>query len=87
MEMKQEYTRKAKKTGSSIQATIPADITKHLDIHEGDMVLFQLTDNGEVVLKKEPNVSKEMGVGEDFLAILQEGMTEYHQALEDLVER
>lgn len=87
MQVSEEYTRKAKKTGSSIQATIPAEITKHLNIHEGDMVLFQVNADGEVTIKKKEKVSDQMGVSEDFLSILQEGMEEYQEALVDLVER
>lgn len=87
MQVSEEYTRKAKKTGSSIQATIPAEIAKHLDIHEGDMVLYQLNSDGAVTIRKQESVSDQMGVSEDFLNILQEGMEEYHEALVDLVER
>lgn len=87
MQTSEEYTRKAKKTGSSIQTTIPAGIAKHLNIHEGDMVAFQLDQNGVVTIKKQEAISDQMGVDEDFLRMLQEGMAEYHNALEDLVER
>lgn len=87
MSVTKKYTRKAKKTGSSIQATIPADIAKHLNIQEGDTVLYELNTNGKVTIKKQETVFEQMGVDDDFLNVLQEGMIEYKNALEDLVER
>ncbi|WP_161878627.1 type II toxin-antitoxin system PrlF family antitoxin [Alkalibacterium sp. MB6] len=87
MTVSKEYVRKTKKTGNSIQATIPADIAKHLNIQEGDSVLYKVNSNGDVVIKKQKTISEEMGVDKEFLSILQEGMTEYKDALEDLVDR
>lgn len=87
MELSKEYTRKAKKTGNSIQATIPADIAKYLNIGEGDIILYKVNSKGEILLKKKETVSEKMGVNEEFLSILQEGMSEYNEALEDLVDR
>lgn len=87
MTLHKEYTRKAKKTGNSIQATIPADIAKHLDIQEGDLVLYTINSDGEVMIKKQRTISEQMGVDEEFLSVLEEGMAEYKEALEDLVER
>lgn len=87
MTASKEYIRKTKKTGSSIQATIPADIAKHLNIQEGDAVLYKVNSNGDVVIEKQKSVSEEMGVDKEFLSILQEGMAEYKDALEDLVDR
>ena len=87
MTLHKEYTRKEKKTGNSIKATIPADIAKHLDIQEGDLVLYTINSDGEVMIKKQKTISEQMGVDEEFLSILEEGMAEYKEALEDLVER
>lgn len=87
MELSKEYTRKAKITGSSIQATIPADIAKYLNIGEGDMVLYKVNSKGEILLKKKETVSEKRGVDEEFLSVLQEGMSEYNEALENLVDR
>lgn len=87
MTASKEYIRKTKKTGNSIQAIIPADIAKHLNIQEGDAVLYKVNSNGDVMIEKQKSVSEEMGVDKEFLSILQEGMTEYKEALEDLVDR
>lgn len=87
MTASKEYIRKTKKTGNSIQATIPADIAKHLNIQEGDSVLYKVNKKGTVIIEKQKTVSEQMGVDEDFLNILQEGMAEYKDALEDLVDR
>lgn len=87
MTVSKKYIRKTKKTGNSIQATIPADIAKHLNIQEGDAVLYKLNSNGQVMIEKQKTVSEEMGVEKEFLSILQEGMAEYKDALDDLVDR
>lgn len=87
MTVSKEYIRKTKKTGNSIQATIPADIAKHLKIQEGDAVLYKINSTGDVMIEKQKTVSEQMGVEKEFLSILQEGMTEYKDALEDLVDR
>ena len=87
MELSKQYTRKAKKTESSIQATIPADIAEYLNIGEGDIVLYKVNSNGEMLLEKKETVSEKMGVDEEFLSVLQEGMAEYNVALEDLMDR
>ena len=47
MELSKQYTRKAKKTESSIQATIPADIAEYLNIGEGEIVLYKVNSNVE----------------------------------------
>lgn len=39
------------------------------------------------MIKKQKTISEQMGVDEEFLSILEEGMAEYKEALEDLVER
>ena len=49
MELSKQYTRKAKKTESSIQATIPADIAEYLNIGEGDIVLYKVNSNVEQI--------------------------------------
>lgn len=87
MTFSKEYIRKTKKTGNSIQATIPADIAKHLNIQEGDAVLYKVNSNGDVVIEKLKTIPEQMGVDKEFLSILQEGMKEYKEALEDLVDR
>lgn len=87
MELSKQYTRKAKKTESSIQANIPADIAEYLNIGEGDIVLYKVNSNGQILLEKKETVSEKMGVDEEFLSVLQEGMAEYNVALEDLMDR
>lgn len=81
------YKRKAKKTGSSIQATIPAPIVKKLNIVPGDNVVFKTRATGNIIIEKEETISDKLGVDADFLEVLTEGISEYHEALEDLVER
>jgi len=34
------------------QTTIPQEIRESLDLHEGDHVVFEIADNGRVVLRK-----------------------------------
>lgn len=81
------YKRKAKKTGSSIQATIPAQIASKLRIVPGDNVVFRTNEIGDIMIEKEEKVSDKLGVDDEFLQALNEGMSEYHEALKDLVER
>lgn len=81
------YKRKAKKTGSSIQATIPAQVASKLRIVPGDNVVFRTNEIGDIVIEKEEKISDKLGVDDEFLQALNEGMSEYHEALKDLVER
>lgn len=81
------YKRKAKKTGSSIQATIPAQVASKLRIVPGDNVVFRTNEVGDIVIEKEEKISNKLGVDDEFLQALNEGMSEYHEALKDLVER
>lgn len=52
MTLHKEYKRMVEKTGSNIQVTIPAENIKHLDIQEGDLVLYTINSEGEVIIKK-----------------------------------
>lgn len=81
------YVRKTKKTGSSIQATIPSEFANQLNLKPGDNVVYRQNRKGQIVIEKEQNVSDELGVGEDFIRALSRGMAEYDEALKDLVER
>jgi len=83
----QIYKRKTKQTGSSIQATIPAEIARKLELEPGDTVVYKVNDNGKVLVEKNQTLSEELGVSEEFTQALHEGMDEYQQALELLVER
>jgi len=87
MTQEKEYKRKAKRTGNSIQATIPKEIANQLEIREGDTVVYKVDKKGEVTIQKEKSVADQLGVEDEFLSILQEGISEYHSALENLVER
>lgn len=81
------YKRKAKKTGNSIQVTIPSEIVKELNIAPGDNIIYKNNEAGDIVIEKEKMIPEKLGVSEEFLRILDEGMTEYHEVLENLVER
>lgn len=78
------HVRKTKKTGSSVQATIPVSIVKNLNIEPGDSVAFIETNTGDVLFKK---AEKKEELSNEFLLALQEGMDAYDDALKSLVNR
>jgi antitoxin MazE len=78
--------RSTRKSGHSIITTLPPDVLTRLNIQVGDKVEFILNDN-RVEIRKAVEDNKHMDISEDFLALVQESMAEYDEALRGLVER
>lgn len=78
--------RSTRKSGHSIITTLPPDVLTKLNIQVGDKVEFILN-NDRVELRKAPEENRSKTVSTDFLAMVEESMTEYDEALRNLVER
>lgn len=78
---------RTRKTEDNIYVTIPSDTVKELDIAPRDNIIRRNNKAGYIFIKKEKMTPKESDVSEEFLKILDEGMTKYHQTLENLIER
>lgn len=78
---------RTRKTEDNIYVTIPSDTVKELDIAPRDNIIRRNNKAGYIFIKKEKMTPKESDVSEEFLKTLDEGMTKYHQTLENLIER
>jgi len=78
--------RSARKSGHSIITTLPPDVLTKLNIQAGDKVEFILSID-RVEIRKAAEENRSQAVSTDFLAIVQESMAEYDEALRNLVER
>lgn len=78
--------RSTRKSGHSIITTLPPDVLTKLNIQVGDKVEFILN-NDRVELRKAAEENKSQAVSTDFLAMVEESMAEYDEALRNLVER
>ncbi|HDV5977436.1 hypothetical protein PF233_13280 [Staphylococcus pseudintermedius] len=78
-------TRKLRKIGNSKVLTIPNEVLKTLDIHEGQKIAFNI-ENGQVVLeavKTDNTDNKEI----DILSMAEQVSNQYDIALKELVNR
>lgn len=78
--------RSTRKSGHSIITTLPPDVLTKLNIQVGDKVEFILS-NDRVELRKAAEENSSQSVSTDFLAMVEESMAEYDEALRNLVER
>ena len=78
--------RSTRKSGHSIITTLPPDVLTKLNIQVGDKVEFILN-NDHVELRKAAEENSSQSVSTDFLAMVEESMAEYDEALRNLVER
>ncbi|PCF39791.1 AbrB/MazE/SpoVT family DNA-binding domain-containing protein [Staphylococcus delphini] len=75
-------TRKLRKIGNSKVLTIPDEVLKTLDIHEGQKIAFNI-ENGQVVLEAVKTDNKEV----DILSMAEQVSNQYDRALKELVNR
>ncbi|QLK85487.1 AbrB/MazE/SpoVT family DNA-binding domain-containing protein [Staphylococcus sp. 17KM0847] len=74
--------RKLRKIGNSKVLTIPDEVLKTLDIHEGQKIAFNI-ENGQVVLEAVKTDNKEL----DILSMAEQVSNQYDKALKELVNR
>lgn len=76
-------TRKVRKIGSSNVVTLPKEILKQLNIHEGDKLAFNI-ENGKVSIEAVKTLEPKES---DILSIAEEISNQYDKAFKELVNR
>lgn len=80
--------RSTRKSGHSIITTLPPDVLTKLNSQAGDKVEVEfILSNDRVELRKAAEENSSQSVSTDFLAMVEESMAEYDEALRNLVER
>lgn len=80
--------RSTRKSGHSIITTLPPDVLTKLNNQAGDKVEVEfILSNDRVELRKAAEENSSQSVSTDFLAMVEESMAEYDEALRNLVER
>lgn len=84
-----EVERKITKIGNSSGVTFPPEVLKHLNVKQGEMVVFDLEKDGKVVLKKRPAVSLDGfdEIDDDFLEGMKDLFGRYDNTLRNLADR
>ncbi|KLV29020.1 AbrB/MazE/SpoVT family DNA-binding domain-containing protein [Priestia megaterium] len=84
-----EGGRKNKKIGNSSGGTFPPEVLEHLNVKQGEMVVFDLEKDGKVVLKKRPAVNVEgfEEIDADFLEGMKDLFDRYDNTLRNLADR
>ncbi|MDN6293353.1 MAG: addiction module antitoxin [Alkalibacterium sp.] len=71
---------KIRKSGNSDITTVPKDVKETLDLETGDQIEYIIDSKGSVSLRKK--IEKQ-----DIDALIAESVAQYHELLEELVEK
>lgn len=71
---------KVRKSGNSIITTVPKDVKEALDLETGDQIEYIIDSKGAVTMRKK--IQKH-----DIDALIEESLAQYHELLEELVEK
>lgn len=71
---------KVRKSGNSDITTVPKDVKEALDLETGDQIEYIIDSKGTVTMRKK--VQKH-----DIDALIEESVAQYHELLEELVEK
>lgn len=84
-----DVERKVTKIGNSLGVTFPQEVLQHLNVKQGDEVVFNLDTNGQVSFKKRPAVNMEgfEEIDQEFLEGMKELFNKYDDTLRNLVDR
>lgn len=83
-----QVERKVTKIGNSLGITLPAEVLAHLNVKQGDEVIFHL-EKGKVSFKKRPVVNMEgfEDIDQEFLEGMKELFGNYDDTLRNLANR
>lgn len=75
------------KMDNSLGSTYPKEVLKHLNVKQGDQVIFQLNDDGTVLIRKQNKVNLPSHIDADLVNEINDIMNEYDEALRELAKR
>ncbi|WP_180960017.1 AbrB/MazE/SpoVT family DNA-binding domain-containing protein [Bacillus canaveralius] len=81
--------RKVTRIGNSLGVTFPAEVLEHLNVKQGDEVIFNIEKNGKVSFEKKRLLNMEgfEDIDQDFLEGMQEMFKKYDKTLRNLADR
>lgn len=82
-----DMERQVVKMGNSLGSTYPKAVLKHLNVQQGDQVIFQLNDDGTVLLRKQNKVNLPSYIDADLVNTVNDVINEYDEALRELAKR
>ncbi len=78
--IKNTGTFKLRKSGNSDITTVPKQVKEALDLETGDQIEYIIDSKGTVTIRKK--IQKD-----DIDALIEESISQYHELLEELVEK
>lgn len=79
--------RKVVKFGNSLGSTFPKKVLNHLNVHQGDQIIYRLNDDGTVTIEKQTKVNLPHHIDLDFINTVSEVIDEYDEAIKKLAKR